>query len=55
MLLAFTIWLQNTVLFAWLREQVYGYPITLASHLVFISLFAAMIVDRKSTRLNSSH
>jgi hypothetical protein len=44
MLLAFTIWLQNTVLFAWLREQVYGYPITLASHLVFISLFAAMIV-----------
>ncbi|MEQ1883447.1 MAG: DUF6644 family protein [Bryobacteraceae bacterium] len=44
MLLNFTIWYQNIPLFSWLRDQVYGYPIALASHLVFISLFAAMIV-----------
>jgi hypothetical protein len=44
MLLAFTIWLQNTPLFMFIREAIYGYPIALACHLVFISLFAAMIV-----------
>ncbi|MEQ1946797.1 MAG: DUF6644 family protein [Bryobacteraceae bacterium] len=44
MLLSFTIWFQNIPLFIWLRDQVYGYPIALAAHLVFISLFAAMIV-----------
>jgi hypothetical protein len=43
MLLSLAIWLQNTPLFVFIREAVYGYPITLASHLVFISLSAAMI------------
>jgi len=44
MLLFFTIWLQNTPLFVFIREAIYGYPIALACHLVFISLSAGMIV-----------
>jgi len=44
MLLSLAIWLQNTPLFIFIREASYGYPILLAFHLVFISLFAGMIV-----------
>jgi len=44
MLLQAAIWLQNTPLFVFIREAIYGYPIVLSCHLVFISLFAAMIV-----------
>jgi hypothetical protein len=44
MLLSLAIWLQNTPLFVFIREAVYGYPTALAFHLVFISVSAAMIV-----------
>ncbi len=42
--LAIAIWLQNTPPFLFIREAVYGYPIALSCHLVFISFSAAMIV-----------
>jgi hypothetical protein len=37
-------WLQNLSMFSDLRASAYAYPIILALHLSFISLFAAMIV-----------
>jgi hypothetical protein len=44
MLLAFTIWLQNTGVGAFMRWTPLAYPIVLTLHLVCISLFAATLL-----------
>jgi hypothetical protein len=44
MFLAFTVWLQNTALGAFMRWSTLAYPIVLSLHLVCISLFGAMLL-----------
>jgi len=44
MLLSFTIWLQNTDLFAYVRNSGYAYPVLLSLHILCISLFGGMIL-----------
>ena len=44
MILSFLEWLQNVPFFAELRGSAYAYPIVLALHLTFISLFAGMLL-----------
>jgi hypothetical protein len=41
---SFAIWFQNTPLCAAVRDSPYAYPVILTLHVIFISLFAAMIL-----------
>jgi len=41
---AFSIWFQNIPLFIFLRDSTMAFPVLLTLHVIFISMFAALIL-----------